>query len=1729
MAKVHRRGDPIEPEGSGEEGRVRRAHPRREMWLNILVAVVAILVSLVFIAIIYLQTERGRVRVEGIAIQQLRALLTESAELNIDRVGGTFITGAYLIGVEVLEGSEKAIEIDTLYVRYNLTTLLRRTFSASTLKANGVRVWAREGPAGSWNLARIIEPADEPSPEPTSWTVAMDNIGLRGGAAQIHFFNPDRDSLLVVAPLEFDASGLKFDRDGVRVQADTLVAIARPPVRDGIPMLLATAGAVDTDAAELRGLLLQSRRSDVRVSGIANWVDGLTFDGDLQASPITFEDIQQFVDIPIHGVADVRLQSQGAPGDIVARLQADFRDHGQIALSGAITTDPNRPTRYAVDGSVTNLDPGLMLGQPDWRGNLTGTLDVDVAGPTMETISGDIDVQIRGSEFAQQRIVRADLVGEFDAGRLNFTLGAAVRGARVLARGTTSPFEDVIPYDVRGEINELDLAALTNDPENQTTVRRATFDIRGRGTDPETLRADGTIIADAIRVGDVTINAARVRGVMDRGLLDFNTDLALGDGGGAVAATGSLRPFAEPLAYDIDEAVLSNVNVAALTGNPDHDSDLTGRITISGVGTDPQAMRADFAARLTDSRWGDQRIPLADATGTLAAGNLNLDASLDLGAAGRLTMAGNLQPFVEPLAYDISGTVSNLNLAALLDDPDMDSDLSGTYSVAGAGVDPQTLVADFRIDLRDSRYREQYLTAGIFEGRLSAGTLTATIDATTPEGMLAFTITGRPFDDEPAIALSEGSFTGLNLALLLDIPWLQTDLTGQLELDYGTAWDPATATAGGRILLEEGSINAARLESGLLEFELAGGETSFVGAIDFEQGDLGIVFAGRPFDELPTYTVDARLDSLDMAALMGDRPGTSYVNAEVEIDGRGFDPETMVTRAQITMTESRFPEGYVQSLDTYVVLDRGVLDARRFELSADFADASASGQVALFDTMAVTNLHFTADIRDAGPIDAFTEQELTIESANLDGSVTGPAGGPIAIDANMIVRRFTYGEYGVRRLDGRVNAEYTPYAMVPLEGRARVRFDFLSLPTFNVRDGEVSVSYLDEEVSLAGRASIDDFRDLAFSAHFETEEDPTAEYQSALLLDELTIRVGDDRWEMLQPARISIGDGAYLVRNFLLYSGDQQIAADGRIGSTGPLTLVVTAEEVRIDPFTDLFGYDGVGGLLTTTLALSGTADDPDVDGLIEIAELTSRGEEVGALSGTITYDDQRLEVDALLTHIDGQTFAARGFLPVALRFDGEDESLPDDAPVDLVLASDGFPIAWAEPFLPPRMVEEIGGTLVADVNVRGTQSNPLLQGQAAVSNGRLALEATGDVTFRDIALNLDFDGNVARLTSAQIGDGRGGRLDADGTITLTRLSVGELDLRLVLDNFRAIDTQTYRGLVLMATRGQNLRFAGTLTDPILTGNLTLASGDIYVTEELMGPDLELVELTQTQIQRLEETFGIRVVAADTTRNTFVDNLDLDVGITIERNVWLRSRQNPRFDIEFFGNIDVVKPPQTDFSMFGTIEVLRGRVELPTLAGRAFNIGTVENTYGQLTFNGPVEETIIDLRAGLQAPSGLGRGPSATVYIGFTGRMAESPELTLTADPPMETADIACVVATGRPCGEAFQGRIAEEIAFAQLGALVQGIAAQQLGLDVVEVEQRPTGEIVLTLGSYVSDRAFAAVSQPITEPRSTVEQTASRAPEVLIEYELLRWLMLRMERRNVGGVGGTLLFQYEY
>ncbi|MDH3225379.1 MAG: translocation/assembly module TamB, partial [Gemmatimonadota bacterium] len=171
-------------------------------------------------------------------------------------------------------------------------------------------------------------------------------------------------------------------------------------------------------------------------------------------------------------------------------------------------------------------------------------------------------------------------------------------------------------------------------------------------------------------------------------------------------------------------------------------------------------------------------------------------------------------------------------------------------------------------------------------------------------------------------------------------------------------------------------------------------------------------------------------------------------------------------------------------------------------------------------------------------------------------------------------------------------------------------------------------------------------------------------------------------------------------------------------------------------------------------------------------------------------------------------------------------------------------------------------------------------------------------------------------------------------------------------------------------------------------------------------------------------------------------------------------------------------------------------------------------------FQGPPLQPQVRLSASYDIPSRDNPGGSEVVIrLDVEGR-PDSLRLILSSTPSMDNADIVSYIATGRPAAQSLSGsggtptvsEVGVELAAGRLTSAVEGLAADAIGLDVVEIRREGPRDAVFVAGRYVSPRLYIGFQQPVSFGSEGGSVQQSLGQRVEIEYEAFRWLLLNLE-----------------
>lgn len=1377
-----------------------------------------------------------------------------------------------------------------------------------------------------------------------------------------------------------------------------------------------------------------------------------------------------------------------------------------VTAEGTARPFDDVPT-YDLQGRTVNFNLA-SIGFEEQQSDVDATFTLEGSGFDMQTADIQGSIAMGPSTVNEYAINDGDVRFALAGGELDYGFRFLFPDGLLAANGIAQ-LEDPLRFTVqRGRFENVDLAALLGEPGPSSL--NGTFRAEGVGSDPQAMAAEAILNMEPSQYGRFQLQDGSVQVTLENGLLQMQAVADMADAGRFNFAAVT-RPFEDVPTFNVTRGQFTNVDIGVLLDQPGQSSDLSGTATFTVRGFDAETMQLDGRFDLAPSRINEQEITAAAADVQLRQGLLSFDGRIDV-PDGSADLAGNFRPFQDVPSYEVTrGEFQNINLAGFTGNPELQSSLNGTLSISGRGFDPETMTVQGRVDFASSRLNEQQIDAASVVGNLEAGTFDVQLTLSVPEGDTRLAGTIQPFEEVPTYDVREGTFAGINIAALTGDPEWQTNLAGELSLT-GRGFDPETMEVQGTVRFDPSVVNDANLTSGTIAGSLSNGLAQVDADLVFEEGAADVEGSGRFFQDVPTYTLAGTVSNVNVADIVGNDTLQARFSASFDLEGTGTDPETMTLQGRVVSEDAAYRGADVDTLHAQFQLAGGVLEVDSLFLRSTAADLEGSGVIAAYDTTTASDFRFTADIYDLSPFrDLLAAQNVQLEEGRLAGRVYGRPG-TLRFDAQGRLRSFIYEDVRISEFEGTLAGEIGRDREITI---AEIEGDFtaVALPQFFVQTADVDITYTPEGIRFDGTFQLEEGRSGVVAGFVETAPDV-----QRIVLEELTLDLDTQQWELLQEATIAYGE-EYRVRNLLLFSGDQQIAVDGVIDPDGEQNLVMTLEGVDIAPFADILGYEGLGAIVDGTLLLTGPAEAPEMTGTLN-AEVSSNQEDVGDLELALDYEDLRLNIDALLTHEDGSTLDAVGYIPLDLRVarlsEGGVEGGLVDRTVDFTITADSFGVGWVEPFLDPDAVNQFTGRLTANVDVSGAIDDPVLDGNARYIDGRIGLPELG-LVYGPIRADLVLERNEVAVNDFIIESGNG-NLRGSGTILLPQLTLGEFNVDLRADEFLAVDSREYRFVV-----NGDMVLSGTTSLPEIQGNVDVVSGEIMLTEETTSPELEQIELTDQDLQTVERRFGIHVTAQDTTTFDLYNALAMELDVSIERNTWIRSEVNPVMDIQFSGDLDLMKEHYEDVNIFGTIEVVPQRSRIVQF-GRRFEIAS-----GTLTFNGPPGDPLIDIEAEHQ-PRPLGRTAGeeeVTITLSLEGRLSERLDLTLGSDPQMTNADILSFLATGQPARSGLGGEeVLQGLALPQLTMLMEGIAEAGLGLDVVTIEQR-AGTPHLTAGSYVSSRLFVSVSQPLGDPSGpATSRVRDNVPIITAEYEVANWLLLQLMQH---GEALHLNLQWEY
>lgn len=838
------------------------------------------------------------------------------------------------------------------------------------------------------------------------------------------------------------------------------------------------------------------------------------------------------------------------------------------------------------------------------------------------------------------------------------------------------------------------------------------------------------------------------------------------------------------------------------------------------------------------------------------------------------------------------------------------------------------------------------------------------------------------------------------------------------------------------------------------------------------------------------FVLDAEARHFNLAGFFQNDTLDSDLSFRLHGSGQHFDSTRRTFDGTLQVSPSRVPgvlieQGYCQFHARGAEVQLDTLD-----VATSFGSLQAGG---ILSWRYTNNFRFRAELGDLTWVKRAVEADTLRAAGVFSGSATGPLDS-LAVLSRFDLRQVQYNRTFIERLTGTGSfrrAGDTGGGFI--QGRA----DKMLMAMVPVDSMQAVVYYDLTRAQLAA----DFWQGLKNTG--KLEGDYTFGEIGRFDLARCEINVLGQRWQTPpgQAMWIDVGDDDYDFHHCVLAFDNQRLYLDGRLSYLGAENLRFKLEGVDIAALLALIRNGNgsskatIAGVIAGEGAVTGTADAPILHGTLSWNDGRVADFAFEKWTADFDYADERFGWQFKLYQTPDRFLTGDGYLPVNLSLNNTGAILYRDRPMRLQAATTDIDLAFLQTLT--NRVKQVRGKLFFDVHLENTWNAPHSKGAVGILDGAFSVPAYG-VNYDDVQLKLSIDTSVVKLVDFHIRSDKG-EIGIVGNLNRTRETITDASAELTAKDF-----------LVVHNRDMELRLAanikGTSDDrgPRYRGDITVERSRFFLPA---FQQRAVIELSEATAKAAADTARAATASLDDTPvQGWLQKLRGELKIDIPRNTWLRG---PELNAEISGALEFIQESLDRFSLFGTLNIIRGTYEL---YGKKFDI---EN--GQITFEGDWQKPQFELAANHVYRAATADREKKNLEVKISGELSKPKIEFLQNGNTIEEKDALANLVFGvdfeqllyeqRVGLQTEAGSTSNVYSSAAMG-LVSGLVSQELAkslgrslnLDLIEFQS--SGEDLtkssVLVGKYLTNDLFISFSQ---EPEGRV---------VSLEWELLKFLFLQ-------------------
>jgi translocation and assembly module TamB len=839
------------------------------------------------------------------------------------------------------------------------------------------------------------------------------------------------------------------------------------------------------------------------------------------------------------------------------------------------------------------------------------------------------------------------------------------------------------------------------------------------------------------------------------------------------------------------------------------------------------------------------------------------------------------------------------------------------------------------------------------------------------------------------------------------------------------------------------------------------------------------------------FEFNAEARHLNLARLLRNDTLDSDVSFRVAGSGKHFDATRRKFDGWLQISPSRLPSVLIDYAYCQFHAHGEDLQLDTLHVASSIGNVNAAGVLSL---RYANNFRFRAELGDLTWVKRAVEADTLRAGGVFSGSATGPLDS-LAVFSRFDLRKVKYNTTFIDQLRGTATFRR---AGDNGGGFVQARGDRLMFGFVPIDSAKASVYY--------------DLTRAQIAANFWRGEKNAGELEGRYTFGEIArfdviraeIDIFGQTWRAPQdqPMWVDIGDEDYDFYHCVLASGNQRLFLDGRLSYVGAENLQFKIEGVDLATMAALMrngnasAKNSVAGILAGQGVLTGTADAPLLRGNLvwkngRVADFAFEKWEAD-----LGYDKELLSWKFKLDQNQDRFLTGDGYLPMNLSLNNTGRVLFDDRPMRIQASTTGIDLAFLQTLT--NRVKQVRGTLIFDVKLENTLKQPHSKGAVSILDGAFSVTDYG-ANYSDVQLKLSIDTAAVKLIDLRIQSDKG-ELSIGGLVKRTQSEITNAEARLTAKDF-----------LVARNRNMELRLnadiagSGDAQGPRYSGNITVERSRFFL------PALQqrsVIQLNEPKANAAATDSAANAAAGseeESATSRWLEKLRGELKINIPRNTWLRG---PELNAEISGALDFIQEGTSKFSLFGTLDIIRGTYEL---YGKKFDIDN-----GKINFEGDVQSPQFELAAKHVFRAATGDREKKNLEVKISGDL-NNPKVEFLADgETLDGKDALANLIFGVDFNELLPGQregLESEadkegsVFSAAARGLVSGLVSQELAkslgrtlnVDLIEIQ---SGEDItkssLLVGKYLTDNLFISFGQ---EPEGRV---------VALEWELLKFLFLQ-------------------